>query len=196
MELKHTRTLNNLMRAFAGESLARNRYTYAAQAAEARQLPVLAAVFRYTAGQEKEHGEIFARYLRQAGEEMVAIDAAYPVDCSAELLSLLADAARNEAREEEEIYPAFAAEARSEGFEEIARKFEQIAKVEQCHSGRFEAFRKLLAENKLFVSDSACGWICLNCGHEFTAKEAPGSCPVCGETGYFIRVEMSPYSYQ
>ena len=119
----------------------------------------------------------------------------FPVDTAASTLALLAAAAKNEAKEHAEVYPAFAAEARAEGFEEIARKLEQIAAVEHCHAGRFEAFRKLLSEQKLFVSDTACGWICLNCGHELTAKAAPKTCPVCGREGFFIRLEMSPYSY-
>ena len=196
MNLQNTKTLTNLMRAFAGESLARNRYEFAAQEAERQKLPVIAAVFRYTAGQEKEHAEVFADYLREAGADNLDISAGFPVDSSANLLALLSAAAKNETQEEREIYPAFAAVARGEGFEAIARKFDLIAQVEQCHAGRFEAFRKLLEENRLFVSDTACGWICLNCGHEFKAKAAPEQCPVCGQTGFFIRVEMSPYSYQ
>jgi rubrerythrin len=196
MNLKNTQTLTNLMRAFAGESLARNRYDFAAEQAENDGLPVIAAVFRYTAGQEKEHAEIFADYLRRGGTENLEIAGGFPVDTAADTLALLAAAAKNETREHADVYPAFAAAARDEGFGEIARKFEQIAQVEQCHAGRFEAFRRLLAEHKLFVSDVDCAWICLNCGHEFSAKAAPQSCPVCGEAGYFIRVEMSPYSYQ
>ena len=196
MNLQNTKTLTNLMRALAGESLARNRYEFAAQEAERQKLPVIAAVFRYTAGQEKEHAEVFADYLREAGADNLDISAGFPVDSSANLLALLSAAAKNETQEEREIYPAFAAVARGEGFEAIARKFDLIAQVEQCHAGRFEAFRKLLEENRLFVSDTACGWICLNCGHEFKAKAAPEQCPVCGQTGFFIRVEMSPYSYQ
>lgn len=195
MNLNQTETLKNLMRALAGETLARNRYEMAAEAAEREQLPVLSAVFRYTAGQEKEHAEVFAQLLQQGGARPPECCAAFPVDLSADLLSLLTEAAQNEAREHTQIYPAFAAEARKEGFGEIARKLEQIARVEQCHAGRFEAFRKLLAENKLFVSDAACGWICLNCGHELTAQAAPEQCPVCGKAGFFLRVEMSPYSY-
>ncbi|MBR6377381.1 MAG: rubrerythrin family protein [Oscillospiraceae bacterium] len=196
MNLQNTKTLTNLMRALAGESLARNRYELAAQEAERQKLPVIAAVFRYTADQEKEHAEVFADYLREAGADNLDISAGFPVDSSANLLALLSAAAKNETQEEREIYPAFAAVARGEGFEAIARKFDLIAQVEQCHAGRFEAFRKLLEENRLFVSDTACGWICLNCGHEFKAKAAPEQCPVCGQTGFFIRVEMSPYSYQ
>ena len=196
MNLKNTQTLTNLMRAFAGESLARNRYDFAAEQAETDGLPVIAAVFRYTAGQEKEHAEIFADYLRRGGAETVEIQGGFPVDTAADTLALLASAAKNEAQEHSDVYPAFAAVARDEGFGEIARKLEQIAQVEKCHGGRFEAFRRLLAEHRLFVSDVDCAWICLNCGHEFTAKAAPQNCPVCGEAGYFIRVSMSPYEYR
>ena len=195
MNLQNTQTLQNLMRAFAGESLARNRYTFAAQAADRAKLQVIGAVFRYTAGQEKEHAEIFADYLRQAGQENVDLSAGYPVDTAADLLSLLAAAAKNEEQEHRDAYPAFAAAARTEGFGEIARKFELIAEIERCHADRFRAFHRLLQEDKLFVSDVACGWICLNCGHELNALAAPAQCPVCGhDQGYFIRVEMSPYS--
>ena len=195
MNLQNSKTHSNLMRALAGETLARNRYELAAEAAEREKLPVIAAVFRYTAGQEREHAEVFADYLRQAGQSSVELEGGFPVDVAANTLALLAAAAKNEAKEHAEVYPAFAAEARAEGFEEIARKLEEIAAVEKCHSGRFEPFRSLLADNKLFVSDAACGWICLNCGHELSAKAAPRSCPVCGKEGFFIRLEMSPYSY-
>lgn len=195
MNLQNTETQKNLMRAFAGESLARNRYSFAAGQAEQEGLPVIAAVFRYTAGQEKEHAEIFADFLRRGGAEHIAIDGDFPVDTAADTLSLLSAAVKNETKEQTEIYPAFAAVARSEGFSEIAQKLEQIAQIEQCHAGRFEAFRRLLSENRLFVSNASCGWICLNCGHELQGTEAPQSCPVCGQAGYFIRLEMSPYSY-
>ena len=196
MNLQNTKTHENLMRALAGETLARNRYELAAEAAEREKLPVISAVFRYTAGQEWEHAEIFADFLRQAGQREVPLSAAYPVDLAADALALLTAAAENEAKEQGEVYPAFAAEARAEGFGGIARKFEEIAAVEGCHAGRFEAFRKLLSEQKLFVSDAACGWICLNCGHELTALAAPETCPVCGRQGFFLRLDMSPYQYK
>lgn len=195
MNLQNTETQKNLLRALAGESLARNRYTFAAGQAEQEGLPVIAAVFRYTADQEKEHAEIFADFLRQGGAEHIRIDGDFPVDTAADTLSLLAAAAQNEAKEHAEVYPAFAAAARKEGFPEIARKLELIAEIEKCHAGRFDAFHRLLQENKLFRSDAACGWICLNCGHEFNGTETPKNCPVCGEAGHFIRVDMSPYSY-
>jgi rubrerythrin len=196
MDLRSAKTAENLMRALAGETLARMRYELAAEAAEREKLPVLSAVFRYTAGQEREHAEVFAGLLRKAGLDSQTITAAYPLDPDANTLALLAAAAKNEEKEHAEVYPAFAAEARAEGFEEIARKLELIAQVERCHAGRFEAFRKLLAENRLFVSDTACGWVCLNCGHELNAKAAPAQCPVCGREGFFLRLSMSPYKYQ
>lgn len=195
MNLQNTETQKNLLRALAGESLARNRYTFAAGQAERDGLPVIAAVFRYTADQEKEHAEIFADFLRRGGADSIPIDGSFPVDTAADTLSLLAAAAQNEMKEHEEVYPAFAVAARNEGFSEIARKLELIAEIEKCHAGRFAAFHKLLSEHKLFVSELACGWICMNCGHELNGTEAPQQCPVCGEAGYFIRVEMSPYSY-
>lgn len=196
MELKNSKTHENLMRALAGETLSRARYEQAAQAALEAKLPVLAEVFRYTASQEQEHAEIFAGYLRSAGEPAVGIEAAFPVDTVTEPLALLAAAAKNERKEHEVIYPAFARIAREEGFEEIGRKFEMIAEIENCHAGRFETFRQLLSDGKLFSEQTAGNWICLNCGHEFNAKAAPQTCPVCGREGHFIRVEMSPYSYQ
>lgn len=194
MKLQNTKTQTNLMRALAGESLARNRYDFAASQAERDGLPVIAAVFRYTAGQEKEHAEIFADFLRRGGAESVEVEGGFPVDTAADTLSLLAAAANNERKEHSEVYPAFAAAARDEGFSEVARKLEQIAAIENCHASRFEAFHRLLSQHKLFVSDLACGWVCLNCGHELNGTEAPQSCPVCGKAGFFIRVEMSPYA--
>ena len=195
MNLHNTKTQTNLMRALAGETLARNRYELAAEAAQRQKLPVLAAVFRYTAGQEREHAEIFAGFLKAAGLDRVEISASYPVDAADDVRSLLQAAAENEAREHLDVYPIFAKQARAEGFGEIGRIFEQIAQVEKCHAGRFESFLSLLEEGKLFRSDTACDWICLNCGHEFNAEAAPEACPVCGKEGFFLRVESSPYSY-
>ena len=196
MKLQNTQTLTNLMRAFAGESMAWSRYVQAAERAEQEKLPVIARVFRFTAGQEKEHGEIFAQFLQQSGVENVEIEAGYPVDLGGNALSLLADAAADERAEQMEIYPAFARTAEEEGFPEIAKKFALIAEIEKCHAGRFETFHRLLQEQKLFSADQASDWICLNCGHEFNAKGAPQICPVCGhEQGFFIRVPQSPYNY-
>ena len=194
MELCQSTTKENLLRAFAGESQARNRYDFAAQACKEKKLYVLEALFKYTAGQEKEHAEIFYNHLVKGGCENVTITANYPVDLTQEPLKLLELAQQHELDEFGDIYPAFAEKAKEEGFAEIARHFSQIAEIEKVHAQRFERFAKLMAEDKLFVSSVETGWMCLNCGHVLYGTKAPGKCPVCDhDQGYFIRLELSPY---
>ena len=133
-------------------------------------------------------------HLKQGGCENVTITANYPIDLPDQPLQLLELARRHELDEFGDIYPAFADKAQEEGFPEIARHFRQIAEIEKVHADRFERFAKFLRENKLFVSDVETGWICLNCGHILTGKQAPAKCPVCShDQGYFIRLELSPY---
>jgi len=194
MELKNSTTKENLLRAFAGESQARNRYTFAASLAKKNGLEVIEAIFSYTAGQEKEHAEIFYDYLKQAGCDSIEISAGYPVDLTDDPGDLLMLAHDHEYDEYEEIYPAFADKAEEEGFSDIALRFRQIARIEKIHGDRFKRFGQLLKQNKLFVSDVKTGWMCLNCGHSFEGTQAPEKCPVCShEKGYFIRFELSPY---
>ena len=194
MELCQSTTKENLLRAFAGESQARNRYDFAAQACKEKKLYVLEALFKYTAGQEKEHAEIFYNHLVKGGCENVTITANYPVDLTQEPLKLLELAQQHELDEFGDIYPAFAEKAQEEGFAEAARHFRQIADIEKVHAQRFERFAKYLQDNKLFVSDVETGWMCLNCGHVLSGKQAPAKCPVCShDQGYFIRLELSPY---
>lgn len=194
MELRESTTKENLLRAFAGESQARNRYTFAAGICQQNKLQLLEAVFLYTAGQEKEHAEVFYNHLKQAGCENVTITANYPVDLTQEPLKLLELAQQHELDEFGDIYPAFAEKAQEEGFAEAARHFRQIADIEKVHAQRFERFAKLMAEDKLFVSSVETGWMCLNCGHVLYGTKAPGKCPVCDhDQGYFIRLELSPY---
>ena len=194
MELCQSTTKENLLRAFAGESQARNRYDFAAQACKEKKLYVLEALFKYTAGQEKEHAEIFYNHLVKGGCENVTITANYPIDLPDQPLQLLELARRHELDEFGDIYPAFAEKAQEEGFAEAARHFRQIADIEKVHAQRFERFAKLMAEDKLFVSSVETGWMCLNCGHVVTGKQAPAKCPVCShDQGYFIRLELSPY---
>ena len=195
MELRDSVTKDNLLRAFAGESQARNRYTFAAGICQQNKLQVLEAVFLYTAGQEKEHAEIYYNDLKRAGCENVTITANYPVDLPEQPQKLLELARSHEMDEFGDVYPAFAEKAQEEGFAEIARHFRQIAEIEKVHADRFDRFAKLMADGKLFVSDVETGWICLNCGHVFTGKQAPAKCPVCShDQGYFIRLELSPYA--
>ena len=193
--LKNSETLQNLMRSFAGESQARNRYTFAADVCKKQNLYVLEAIFKFTADQEKEHAEIFYNHMNPAAGETVQIDGGYPVDLTNDVAELLRRAQHNEYEEFDPVYKSFAETARAEGFPEVASSFQQIAKIEQSHGDRFGTFAELLSAGKLFVSDAKCGWMCLNCGHILEGTQAPKTCPVCHhDQGYFIRLEMAPYS--
>lgn len=193
--LKSSRTVKNLMRAFAGESQARNRYTFAAGIAKQEKLPVIEALFQFTADQEKAHAELFYDYMKELSGENIHIDGGYPVNISQKTVDLLKAARHNEYEEHDVVYKDFGDKAKAEGFEEIGRVFHQIAVVEKTHGDRFELFADLMEQNKLFVSDVATGWMCLNCGHVLTATQAPGRCPVCKhEQGYFVRLELAPFT--
>lgn len=195
-DLKNSETVKNLMRAFAGESQARNRYTFAAGIAKQEKLPVIEAVFQFTADQEKEHAEIFYNYLKELSGDTIHIDGGYPVNISQNTVDLLRAARHNEYEEHDVVYKMFGDKAKEEGFEEIGRIFHQIAAIEKIHGDRFELFADLMEKNQLFVSDTATGWMCLNCGHVLTANKAPGICPVCKhEQGYFIRLELAPFTH-
>ena len=192
--LKESETLKNLMRAFAGESQARNRYTFAAGLCKQQQLHVLEAIFTFTANQEKEHAEIFYNHMKEVAGETVHIDGGYPVDLNNDVAQLLRMAQHNEFEEFDPVYPSFAETARQEGFPQVASSFQQIAQIERTHGNRFAAFAGLLESGKLFVSDAKCGWLCLNCGHIQEGLQAPKTCPVCShDQGFFIRLEMAPY---
>lgn len=195
MELKNSETKINLMRAFAGESQARNRYTFAAGQAKQQKLHVIEAVFTFTANQEKEHAEIFYNHLKELSGETIQIDGGYPVDAAQDMEKLLRMAQHNEFEEFDPVYPAFGATAKEEGFAKVANSFDMISKIEQTHGERFGNLADLLEQGKLFLSDVECGWMCLNCGYVFTGKGAPEKCPVCDhDKGYFIRLSMAPYT--
>ncbi len=194
MNFKESQTCKNLMRAFAGESQARNRYTFAASVAKKNNLYVVEAVFKYTAGQEKEHAEVFYNLLNECAGETIHIDGGYPVDLSNNVEDLLKMAQHNEYEEHSDAYPAFAAKAKEEGFENIANIFSKIAEIEKTHGDRFGRLAEELKSGKMFMSDSETKWMCLNCGHIINSKGAPEVCPVCQHNkGYFIRMEFSPY---
>ena len=194
VDFKDSETLKNLMRAFAGESQARNRYTFAAGLCRQQELQVLEAVFRFTADQEKEHAEIFYNHMKEAAGQTVRIDGGYPVDLTNDVAELLRRAQHNEYEEHTPVYPAFADKAQEEGFSQIAASFRQIAEIEQTHGNRFGHLASLMESGKLFVSDMKCGWMCLNCGHILEAAEAPKRCPVCQHSqGFFIRLELAPW---
>lgn len=195
MDFKNSETRENLMRAFAGESQARNRYTFAAEQAKEQKLHVVEAVFRFTADQEKEHAEIFYNHLKELAGENVHIDGSYPVDIYETVLEVLKAAEHNEYEEFDPVYKVFGDKAMQEGFPKVAASFHQIAKIEKVHGERFGELAKQLEEGKLFVSDVECKWMCLNCGFVFEGKEVPQQCPVCQhDKGYFIRFALAPYT--
>ena len=194
IDFKVSKTRVNLMRAFAGESQARNRYTFAAAQAKKNNLHVIEALFTYTANQEKEHAEIFYKHLKELAGETIHIDGGYPVDISQDMAKLLRMAQHNEYEEHDDVYKNFAEKAKEEGFPQIAASFAMIAEIEKAHGDRFGRMADLLESGKLFSSDGKTRWICMNCGYIYEGETVPEKCPVCDhDKGYFIRLEQSPY---
>lgn len=192
---KESETKTNLMRAFAGESQARNRYTFAAEIAKQQGLYVIECIFKYTANQELAHANIFMKHLSEVTGENIEADGTYPVEVTNSVVELLENAAHNEFEEFDSVYKSFAETAEREGNLAAAASFKDIGKIENTHSERFKLFAELLKTNKLFVSDVECDWVCLNCGNIFKGKKVPEVCPVCHhEKGYFIRLELAPYT--
>ena len=190
----HSQTRENLMRAFAGESQARNRYTIAAGIAHKSGLAVIQGLFLFTADQEKAHAKEFYSQLRDLGGQTVQVDGTYPVDLYADLLDYLRAAQHNEYQEWEHDYAAFARTAMEEGFPLVGKLFENIAGVEKIHGDRFGRYADMLEQGELFASDVKVEWMCLNCGYVVEATAAPAHCPVCRHPqGYFVRVELAPY---
>ena len=194
VNFNESKTKSNLMRAFAGESQARNRYTFGAEIAKKQGLYVIEAVFNLTANQELAHANVFMKHLSDFNGKTVEIDGTYPVEVTNSVVELLENAHHNEMEEYSDVYKSFAEEAEREGHMAVAASFKDIAEIEKEHANRFELFAKLLKENKLFVSNVKCEWMCLNCGHIFNGEQVPEVCPVCHhEKGYFVRLELAPY---
>lgn len=195
MEFSKSITKINLVKAFAGESQARNRYTFAAAYARKNNLYVVEAVFKFTADQERAHAKVFYDLLKEASGENIEIDGTYPIDNYDNVEKLLKAAHHNEYQEHDIVYKDFADTAKNEGFTQIENTFRNIAAIEKEHGNRFELLANLLAENKLFVSDVSEKWMCLNCGHIFEGTNVPDKCPVCShDKGYFIRYELAPFT--
>ena len=170
--LKGTKTEKNLMEAFAGESMARNKYTYYASKAKKDGYVQISKIFEETAANEKEHAEIWFKYLH--GGAMPNTEAN------------LADAAAGENAEWTDMYARMAKEAREEGFNEIAAKFEMVGAIEKHHEERYRKLLKNIEDKIVFSRDGDCIWQCSNCGHIMIGKEAPEVCPVClHEKAYF-----------
>lgn len=197
VDFKNSVTKDNLMRSFAGESQARNRYTFAAAQAKKENLYVIEALFTYTAEQEREHAEIFYKHLKELSGETIFVDGGYPVDLTDDMAKLLRMAQHNEYEEHDPVYKAFGEKAKEEGFPQVASSFFMIAEIEKTHGDRFGRFAELIEENRLFTSGQKTRWICLNCGYIYEGEGAPPKCPVCEhDRGYFIRLEQSPFENQ
>lgn len=192
---KSSRTKDNLLRAFAGESQARNRYTFAQMQARDSRVYVIEQIFKFTARQEGAHAKVFYDFLSELSGHEIEITASYPVNADKNLLGLLRAAESNEFNEYENVYTDFADIAKEEGFSAIAAAFRLIADIEKTHGERFRYFSDLIENNQLFESPSQTQWMCLNCGHISTGTEAPKFCPVCGFIqSYFIRKELAPFT--
>ncbi|MGN1267607.1 MAG: rubrerythrin, partial [Dorea sp.] len=185
IDFKESKTRENLMRAFAGESQARNRYTIAAETAMQQGMYAISQIFLFTADQEKAHAERFYDLLKNLSGTTIQIDGTYPVDHFDSVIELLRAAHHNEMEEFEDVYPVFSRIAKEEGFLEVAATFQQIAEIEKVHGRRFEKLAKLLEENRYYESENETVWMCLNCGYIHHGKIVPMICPVCRyERGY------------
>ena len=182
MELKGSQTEKNLLAAFAGESQARNRYTYFASQARKEGYVQISAIFEETANQEKEHAKREFKFL-QGGE--VEITAAFPAG--------VIGSAAGEHYETTEMYPGFAEVAEKEGFDEIATVFRNIAVAEKRHEDRYVALAKNITEGVVFKREKPVRWVCRNCGYVHEGTEAPDVCPACAHQQAHFELEATNY---
>ena len=190
MEFKGSKTEKTLLAAFAGESQARNRYTFFASVAKKEGYEQISAVFRETADNEKEHAELFFKLLKGG---MAEITAAYPAGIIAPTATNLKEAAAGEKMEWGTIYPNFAKEADNEGFSDVAHTFRMVAEVEAYHERRFLKLLENVKQGKVFKKDAAIKWKCRNCGHVLEGAEAPDKCPVCDHARSYFEVWCENY---
>ena len=179
MELKGSRTEANLMAAFAGESQARNKYTYYASKARKEGYEQIAAIFEETANNEKEHAKMWFKELHSGDIPTTAEN--------------LLDAAEGENYEWTDMYAEFAKVAHEEGFERIAYLFEGVAAIEKEHEERYRKLLKNVEDKLVFSKDGEAIWICRNCGHIVVGKEAPKVCPVCSHPQSFFELRKENY---
>lgn len=179
MELKGSKTEQCLMQAFAGESQARNKYTYFASKAKKEGYEQIAAIFLETADNEKEHAKLWFKYLE--GGDIKSTE------------ENLEEAANGENYEWTEMYPEFARVAESEGFKEIAAKFRLVAEIEKHHEERYKKLLNSVKTGVVFVSNDVAVWKCRNCGHIVVGKYAPEICPVCKHPKAFFELNATNY---
>ena len=190
VELKGSRTEKNLLAAFAGESQARNRYTFFASVARKEGYEQISSIFRETAENEKEHAELFFKHLKGG---MVEITAAYPAGTIEKTSENLKEAAKGEKLEWGTLYPDFAKVAEEEGFEDVAKTFRMVAKVEKYHERRYLKLLANVEQGKVFKKDVSIKWKCRNCGHVYEGSEAPEKCPVCEHARSYFEVWCENY---
>lgn len=177
--LKGTKTAENLMKSFAGESQARSRYTFFSSCAKKEGYVQISNIFMETAEQEKEHAKKFYKYLEELNDEAIEITASYPVELPRSTVENLKAAANGEHEETSVLYPEFAKIADEEGFPVIANTFREIAKVEARHEARYRKLAANIDNGLVFKRDSIVLWKCLNCGYIYEGTEAPKACPAC-----------------
>ncbi len=183
MNIKGTETEKNLLKAFAGESQARNRYTYFASKAKKEGYRQISEIFEETANQEKEHAKRLFKFLK-GGE--VEITDTYPAGYISDTVENLKMAASGENHEWTDMYPSFAEVAKKEGFDEIAKVFSSIAVAEKHHEERFLKFAENIKKGEVFKRDKETTWSCLNCGYLHNGTSAPDLCPACNHpTAHF-----------
>ena len=191
--LKGTKTAENLMKSFAGESQARNRYTYYASAAKKEGYIQISNLFTETADNEKEHAKLFYKFLVNCTEvDTVEISAAFPVALGDTKANLLA-AAQGENEEWSKLYPSFADIADEEGFPEVAVIFRNIADVEKSHEKRYRKLYNNVVNNTVFKKDAPVQWKCNNCGYIYTGDSAPKTCPACAHPQDYFEVFLENY---
>ncbi len=185
MELKGSKTAENLMRAFAGESQARNRYAYFASKAKTEGYMQISAVFEETANHEKEHAKRLFKFMTGGMQEMTC---AYPFGVIAATADNLLASAEGEHEEAFDMYPSFAKIAKEEGFGEIADCMLHIAEAEKYHERRYLALRKTILDKTVFKKPSSVVWRCRNCGYNHTGSDAPDKCPACAHPQAYFEV--------
>lgn len=191
MSIKGTKTEQNLLKAFAGESQARSRYTYFAKVAKKEGLEQMAAIFMETAENELEHAKRFFKFLEGG---MVEITAAYPAGViGTTTMENLKAAADGENEEWSELYPEFARIAEEEGFKQIAMVFKQIAKVEKHHEARYRKLYENLEAGKVFKRDDKVIWKCRNCGFIHEGSVAPQKCPACDHPQSYFEINCENF---
>ena len=174
--IRGTQTEQNLLKAFAGESQARNRYTFFASQAKKEGYEQISAIFLETAENEKEHAKVFFKFLEGGITE---ITASFPAGKISNTAENLFEAAEGEKLEWTTLYPDFQETARKEGFEEVAKAFKEIGEVEAHHEGRYRTLMANVKRKAVFKKDKVVRWKCRNCGYVHEGKEAPDSCPAC-----------------